>query len=69
MYATERNGDDMENISREYLLLFNTITDTEQELSWLNRRLILAQQRAEELFINGEEAEDSTNVMPTAAGQ
>ncbi|NLU23851.1 MAG: hypothetical protein GXW99_03840 [Clostridiales bacterium] len=59
----------MENISREYLLLFNTITDTEQELSRLNRRLILAQQRAEELFINGEEAEDSPNVMPTAAGQ
>jgi len=36
---------------KEYLLLFNTITDLEDALSDLRERLITAQQRAEELYL------------------
>lgn len=42
----------MENISQEYLLLFNAITDVEQSLERLRQQLILAQQEAEELYIS-----------------
>ena len=40
---------------KEYLLLFNTITDLEDSLSELQERLITAQQRAEELYLAEEE--------------
>lgn len=42
----------MENLSREYLLLFNAVTDTEQALERLRQQLILTQQRSEELYIS-----------------
>ena len=41
----------MTAISKEYLLLFNTITDTEQTLSHLRETLLEAQRQAEELFL------------------
>lgn len=46
----------MKPITREYLLLFNTMTDLEQSLYQLRQRLILAQQQAEELFLEDESA-------------
>lgn len=42
----------MENISKEYLILFNTITDAEIALEALRQKLIAAQQLAEELYIS-----------------
>ncbi len=41
----------MSNISKEYLFLFNAITDMEESLALLRRELIAVQQRAEELFL------------------
>lgn len=41
----------MNAVTREYLLLFNSITDTEEALADLRDRLIAAQQRAEALFL------------------
>ena len=43
----------MNEISKEYLLLFNTITELEEALQELTRRLVAAQQQAEELFLTG----------------
>lgn len=42
----------MKPIAKEYLVLFNAITETEEALSQLRARLIEAQQQAEELFLN-----------------
>lgn len=41
----------MEPITKEYLLLFNTITNMEQTLETLRRELMEAQRRAEELYL------------------
>ena len=41
----------MSDISKEYLLLFNAITDAEETLSALRAQLIAAQQTAEALFL------------------
>ena len=38
-------------LSKEYILLFNTLTDTAQALARLRTELMLAQQQAEELFL------------------
>lgn len=40
-------------MKQEYLLLFNTITDIIQELRDMEARLIAAQIKAEELYIEG----------------
>ena len=45
----------MENLTKEYLLLFNALTDVEQVLRELRERVISAQQAAEELYISGGE--------------
>lgn len=45
----------MKQISKEYLLLFNAITDTENTLRQLQEHLIFVQQQAEALFVEGEE--------------
>ena len=45
----------MSTISKEYLFLFNAITDTEETLHQLRQRLIAVQQQAEELFLQEEE--------------
>lgn len=44
----------MKSIPKEYLLLFNAITDTEEALCQLRTRLIEIQQQAEELFLEEE---------------
>lgn len=41
----------MENVTREYVLLFNAITDAEDTLRQLRERLLLVQCQAEELYI------------------
>ena len=57
-YIIERiNRTLMQHHLKEYLLLFNTITDLEDALSDLRERLITAQQRAEELYLT--EAEET----------
>lgn len=45
----------MKTLSKEYLLLFNTISDAEETLQHLRETLIAAQQQAEELFLNASE--------------
>jgi len=42
----------MQEISREYLLLFNTLTDVEDTLLRLRAQLMEAQRRAEELYLD-----------------
>ncbi|MCI9003002.1 MAG: hypothetical protein HFG03_09265 [Oscillibacter sp.] len=44
-------------ISKEYLLLFNIVTDTEKSLAQLRETLLEAQRQAEELFLE-ESAKD-----------
>lgn len=41
----------MTAISKEYLLLFNAVTDAERSLAQLRDTLLEAQLRAEELFL------------------
>ena len=41
----------MNPLPKEYLVLFNAITDAEETLSQLRTRLIEVQQQAEELFL------------------
>ena len=45
----------MKTISKEYLLLFRAITDTEETLRQLRERLIFAQRQAEELYLQDDE--------------
>ena len=45
----------MMKISKEYLLLFNAITDAEEALSQLRESLMAAQRQAEELVMDGKE--------------
>ena len=47
----------MQKVSKEYLLLFNAITDAEESLRRLQAKLIDAQQKAEELFISDGDAD------------
>ena len=47
----------MENLSKEYLLLFNTLTEVERLLRELRERVIRAQQAAEELYVSGGQPE------------
>lgn len=42
----------MKPIAKEYLVLFNAITEAEEMLCQLRIRLIEAQQQAEEFFLN-----------------
>lgn len=50
-----KDGYQMQKIPREYLLLFNAITDAEESLRRLQVSLMEAQRRAEELFIESED--------------
>lgn len=45
----------MKTIAKEYLLLFNAITDAQATLRQLQEALMFAQQQAEELFLSDEE--------------
>nr|WP_326184969.1 hypothetical protein [uncultured Oscillibacter sp.] len=42
----------MKPIAKEYLVLFNAITEAEETLSQLRASLIAVQQQAEELFLD-----------------
>ena len=53
-----KKGDKILKISKEYLLLFNALTDAEAALARLRTELLLAQQRAEELFLSAEEEQE-----------
>lgn len=50
----------MQNISKEYLLLFNTLTELEESLLELRDRLISVQREAEEYYL--QHAENSTEI-------
>ena len=50
----ERKDVIMKTITKEYLLLFNAITDLEQTLEHLRRELLDVQRQAEELFLSEE---------------
>ena len=52
----------MDKLSKEYILLFNEISDAIEALDQIRERLILAQQKAEELFI-AEDEEGSKRVL------
>jgi hypothetical protein len=45
----------MKPISREYLLMFNAITDAEETLRQLREKLMFVQRQAEELYLEDEE--------------
>ena len=45
----------MKSISKEYLLLFNAITDVEKTLQNLREDLMAVQRQAESLFLEEEE--------------
>ena len=47
-------GDKILEISKECLLVFNALTDAEAALTRLRTKLLLAQQRTEELFLSAE---------------
>jgi len=51
----------MEEITKEYLLLFNTITDAEQTLRQLHAKLVAAQQQAEALFLEKTDAKETSH--------
>lgn len=46
----------MNELPKEYLVLFNALTDTEETLARLRERLIAVQQQAEELFVREDES-------------
>lgn len=48
----------MQNLTAEYLLLFNAITDAARTLDWLRQELASAQRQAEELYLSS--GEDDT---------
>ena len=48
----------MRKISREYSILFNAITDIENDLARIRARLIKTQQDVEEAYINDDENDD-----------
>lgn len=50
----------MKDISKEYLLLFNAITDTEETLRQLRAKLVAAQQQAELLFLEETDPTDAS---------
>jgi len=45
----------MKSISKEYLLLFNALTDAEETLRGLREQLMFVQRKAEELYLQDEE--------------
>lgn len=52
-----RKDDKMKAISKEYLLLFNAITNAEETLLLLRENLMDAQRRAEELYLEEQESD------------
>lgn len=53
----------MNTLSKEYVVLFNALTDTEEALAQLRERLIAAQQQAEDLFIREEDRTERSSAV------
>ena len=49
----------MKTISKEYLLLFNALTDAEEALHKLREQLMEIQRQAEELYLEGTDAPEA----------
>ena len=49
----------MKTISKEYLLLFNALTDAEESLRKLREQLMETQRQAEELYLEGTDAPEA----------
>ena len=56
MWKFSKDEYHMQKVSKDYLLLFNAITDAEESLCRLRASLMEAQRKAEELYIAGNEA-------------
>lgn len=56
----------MTALSKEYLLLFNAVTDAERALSQLREALLDAQRQAEELFLEEEEPASPAGSCPVS---
>ena len=52
----------MKSISKEYLLMFNAITDAEETLRQLRETLMFVQRQAEELYLQQDEEETQQRV-------
>ena len=50
----------MKTISKEYLLLFNALTDAEEALRKLREQLMEIQRQAEELYLEGTDAPEAS---------
>ena len=58
----------MKSIPKEYLLLFNAISDAEETLNQLRKTLIAAQQQAEDLYLSiPEDTPESACAVSVAA--
>ncbi len=57
----------MTAISKEYLLLFNAVTDAERALGQLREALVEAQRQAEELFLEEPDEYPSPAAEPREA--
>ena len=55
----------MNSIQKEYLVLFNAVTDTVNDLLTLRRKLINAQMLAEDLYIQSDDTYGSENTIST----
>ena len=47
----------MQNITKEYLVLFTAVTEAEEALQSMREKLIAAQQLAEDVYLAGSEDE------------
>jgi len=54
----------MKAISKEYILLFNALTDAEKELDDLRQTLIAVQRQAEELYLEDREEPEGLETNP-----
>ena len=54
----------MKDIAKEYLLLFNVMTDAEEALRALQCKLVEAQQKAEALYLGDDETREGEFSRP-----
>ena len=55
----------MKTISKEYLLLFNALTDAEEALRHLREKLMEIQRQAEELYLEETDAPETLTLEKT----
>ena len=58
----------MQHLSKEYIVLFNAISEAESSLRHISQQLKRAQQLAEEFYISDEKEISSKAVQGKAAG-